>query len=357
MVGICFLNNFLYQCLVPNYFFHLLNYYFEKGASIQQVNLYLSFSGSFGKVYHYEDNEAGLHMAIKEITIATEQFPEHIDMVRKEININTKLRHENIVCYFGCYKGVASICIALELMDRSLKQKIHELEKQKGRQENEPVIPCHDIIRYTHGILSGLIFLHNLKIIHRDLRSPNILLSSTDVPKIGDFGISKELDVLTQNACFSTVQVGNIFWCPPEMADQDLTTESTRDSRVDVWSMGVVVLEMVHNIPPFMRSLHGYFKQLCMQKKGPDIPTFLSEDIKKVLAMCFTYDVLQRPYSKDIMGFVRTIYAPDRYDIFMSHNWGQNAANHSKVQIINEHLSNAGFCTWFDTDEGRMKVK
>lgn len=242
-------------------------------------------------------------------------------------------------------------------MDGSLKGKIEELEKQKGRPENEPIVPCDDIIRYTHGILSGLTFLHHMKIIHRDLRSPNILLSSADVPKIADFGISKELDVLTQKGCFSTVQVGNVFWCPPEMVDEELETESTRDSRVDVWSMGVVVLEMVYNTPPFMRKLPAYIKQLCMTNKGPDIPTFLSEDIKKVLSMCLTFDVDERPYSKDIMGFVKTVYVPDRFDVFLSHNWGQNSENHGKVQIINQHLSNAGFCTWFDTDEGRMKVR
>ena len=319
-------------------------------------NFHLSFPGSFGKVYHYEDKETGVQMAIKEITIATEQFSKQVDMVRKEVNINARLRDKNIVRYFGCFKGVASICIALELMDGSLKGKIEELEKQKGRPENGPIVPCDDIIRYTHGIVSGLTFLHNMKIIHRDLRSPNILLSSADVPKIADFGISKELDVLTQKGCFSTVQVGNVFWCPPEMVDEDLATESTRDSRVDVWTMGVVVLEMVHNTPPFMRKLPTYIGQL-FKRKGPDIPTFLSEDIKKVLSTCLTFDVDERPYSKDIMGFVKTIYVPDRFDVFLSHNWGQNSENHGKVQIINQHLSNAGFCTWFDTDEGRMKVR
>ena len=78
--------------------------------------------------------------------------------------------------------------------------------KLLGAMKKESLLPPDDIIRYTHGILSGLMYIHNSKIIHRDLRSPNILLSSSDVPKLADFGISKQLDILNSKASFSTVQ-------------------------------------------------------------------------------------------------------------------------------------------------------
>ena len=212
---------------------------------------------------------------------------------------------------------------------------------------------CEEIIHFTGGISSGLTFLHDKKVVHRDVRSPNILLTADEEPKIADFGMSKEFDVLTKKACFNTTQVGNTFWCPPEMMDDE--EESIRDSRVDVWSLGVLILEMIFNNPPFMRNLTSYMRKVCINKQGPDVPQFVSENVRKILEMCFTFDVAERPYSKDVLQFVQSIHVSERFHVFMSHNWGKDSKNHENVQIINEELRNAGYCTWFDTDPGRMQ--
>ena len=74
--------------------------------------------------------------------------------------------------------------------------------------------------------------------------------------------------------------------------------------------MGVVILEMVHNTPPFMSSLPSYFGKIYANE-GPEIPPFLSENIKKILSMCLTFDVAKRPYTKDIMEFVHKVYVPE----------------------------------------------
>ena len=80
------------------------------------------------------------------------------------------------------------------------------------------------------------------------------------------------------------------------------------------------------------------------------------EELFMMNRMCDVFDKAAHLLAKrqKSMKFIRTVYVPERYDVFMSHNWGQNSDNHAKVQVINQHLSNVGFCTWFDTDEGRM---
>ena len=108
----------------------------------------------------------------------------------------------------------------LEYMEAgTLKDKLNRLERLKVDLDNRPILPCDEIIRYTYNILCGLEYLHSNRIIHMDLRSPNILLSFDGAAKISDFGISKELDILFTRSGFNTLDIGNIYWRAPELID------------------------------------------------------------------------------------------------------------------------------------------
>ena len=78
----------------------------------------------------------------------------------------------------------------------SLKNRLNELEAQHGAVSGAPILEETEILRMSNEIISGLQYLHNENVVHRDLRSSNVLLTAEDTCKIGDFGISAEINVL-----------------------------------------------------------------------------------------------------------------------------------------------------------------
>ena len=160
--------------------------------------------GSFGEVYLFAD------VAIK--VIRTQRLVEkETKAVVAEIALHSKLSHPNIVRYLGCYHAKKHICIGLEFAELgSLRSHLSKLR------ENGERLSSVQMESYTKQILKGLIYLHRQLIIHRDLRSANVLMFPNDIVKIADFGISKELNTLAGRSCFSSM-VGNAYWQAPEL--------------------------------------------------------------------------------------------------------------------------------------------
>lgn len=92
---------------------------------------------------------------------------------------------------------------------------------------------------FTAQILGGLEYLHSKGILHRDLKADNILVETSGVCKISDFGISKRTDDDASGA--HTAMQGTIFWMAPEVIN---TKKKGYNSKIDIWSVGCVVLEM-----------------------------------------------------------------------------------------------------------------
>ena len=108
----------------------------------------------------------------------------------------------------------------MEYMDQgSLRGKLNNIRKEAGGRlpPGQGALNDDVIIKYTENIVSGLVYLHLNKVIHRDLRAANVLLTGhDDVAKLADFGISKELNTLSTQTGFSSV-VGNTYWRSPEL--------------------------------------------------------------------------------------------------------------------------------------------
>ena len=187
----------------------------------------------------------------------------------------------------------------------SLKSKLEIQARQLTvtDQQTQPVLPEGLILKFTMEMACGLEYLHQQKIVHRDLRSPNVLISSTETAKLADFGLSKKLEAVVRTAGDYTPDVGNAYWRAPEV----MNTEEC-GFPVDVWSLGITILEMIYNEPPFMNDEpFKYMWKLARSKKIPEIPQFVGADLQEVLKICLMYDPAERPLASELLKYILEI--------------------------------------------------
>ena len=165
--------------------------------------------GSFGCVYHYKDPISKLDLAIKCMPVDGEyDFAEEKHVAMNEIKIHERLTHPNIVKYFTTYQIENIFMILMEFVDGG---------NVYDRLQNTGPFNENLVRNYTAQILEGLVYMHSQEIVHRDLRSKNILISKSNVIKISDFGISK---CFTETHCsMFNSQVGNPHWKAPELIE------------------------------------------------------------------------------------------------------------------------------------------
>ena len=159
------------------------------------------------------------------------------------------------------------------------------------------------IRKYTKQILSGLKYLHDKKIIHRDIKCANILIGNNGFIKLTDFGCSKKISMKlakkdsSSNGEYCTSLKGTIPWCAPEVI-----CHKKYGKKADIWSLGCTLIEMTGNQP--WGNIENIFQ--VMNKIGksnliPDIPDYLSNNFKNFLRLCFKRDPKQRPNLKTLM--------------------------------------------------------
>ncbi|XP_063685332.1 uncharacterized protein LOC134819340 [Bolinopsis microptera] len=265
--------------------------------------------GYYGKVYKYTDELIGCSVALKHIQlVAHGRVRSTIEDVKKEININSQLTsHNNIVQYVGCVGLEQSNWYIIQeyMLLGSLKSKLEIQARQLTvtDQQTRPVLPERLILKFTLEMACGLEYLHQQKIVHRDLRSPNVLISSTETAKLADFGLSKKLEAVVRTAGDYTPDVGNAYWRAPEV----MNTEEC-GFPVDVWSLGITMLEMIYNEPPFMNDEpFKYMWKLARSKKIPEIPQFVGADLQEVLTICLMYDPAERPLASELLKHILEI--------------------------------------------------
>ena len=194
--------------------------------------------GSFAKVYYGINPATGEIMAVKQVDIPSSmnmggQRTKFIQSLAHEINLLKMFNHENIVKYYGSMCDGNNLNVFLEYIDGGcLASLLRKLQ----------FCSVPDTVHYLKQILSGISYLHMKNIVHRDIKSANILITSSGKVKIGDFGVSKLLDGVAKR--FS-VQ-GSVFWMAPELVrSQECSTKS------DIWSVGCLVLEMLTGEHPW----------------------------------------------------------------------------------------------------------
>ncbi|CAF4592052.1 unnamed protein product [Rotaria sp. Silwood1] len=257
--------------------------------------------GRYGKVYVAQDRTQGKKFAVKEIPM---RDPSYTEIVENEVKILATLKHKNIVRYYGTAidsrKKPPIFQIIMEYVDGG---SLSKLLSKYGQFSEE------SISMYTRQILEGLQYLHENHILHRDIKSANILINSAGEIKIADFGTSKRLAGL--HLCTEDI-VGTPQYMSPDVVVVPLMGYGPE---VDIWSVGCTVIEMKTGKEPYhnIRNNYAMLYKHANEKQPPDIPSELSDTAKDFLAKCFepadrrlsAKDLLNHPFCKGKAGLTR----------------------------------------------------
>lgn len=186
--------------------------------------------GSFSEVFLATKKGESKFYAIKVMKPLSES---EIRLFLNEFAITKSSLHKNIVVYNEIYHYNREFYFVMEYMDTCLTRVLRNLKNHKM------------ILYIVREILLGIDYLHKRGRIHRDLKSDNILINRNGDIKIADMGFGVQLTSERQNRL---TLAGTPCWIAPE-----IIVRSFYDTKVDIWSLGIILIEMVDGEPPNLR--------------------------------------------------------------------------------------------------------
>ncbi|KAM5299135.1 serine/threonine-protein kinase 10 [Ctenodactylus gundi] len=246
--------------------------------------------GAFGKVYKAKNKETGTLAAAKVIETKSE---EELEDYIVEIEILATCDHPYIVKLLGAYYYDGKLWIMIEFCPGGAVDAIM-LELDKGLTEPQIQVVCRQMLEALH-------FLHSKKIIHRDLKAGNVLMTLDGDIRLADFGVSaKNLKTLQKRDSF----IGTPYWMAPEVVLCETMKDTPYDYKADIWSLGITLIEMAQIEPPH-HELNPMRVLLKIAKSDP--PTLLapskwSAEFRDFLKIALDKNPETRPSAAQLLG-------------------------------------------------------
>ncbi|TYZ57070.1 hypothetical protein PybrP1_012507 [[Pythium] brassicae (nom. inval.)] len=291
----------------------------NKGLRMAEINFHdlklskIIGAGAFGEVI--KGTYCGTPVVVKRM-LRNKITEDNLRMFGEEIQLMMNLRHPNIVQFIGAsWNSYSNICFVTEFLERG------DLFAVLRNPENT-LTWAKPILRMTIDTSRGMAYLHSMKppIIHRDLKSMNILVSSTWGTKVSDFGLSREKSV------DETMSVtGTPLWLPPEMIRGERYTE-----KADVYSFGIGACRLVLLLL-YCTLMH----MVAYENLRPSLSPNCMDSVRDLYNRCTADDQAQRPTFEEI---VQVLENNVRKETLMRANEMRVEAPQSETDVSPEEL-------------------
>ncbi|RDL38195.1 Threonine protein kinase [Venustampulla echinocandica] len=230
--------------------------------------------GKFGRVYLVRERNSGFICALKVLHKNELKHGDAEKQVRREIEIQSNLRHPNVLRLFGHFHDSKRIFLILEFAGKG------ELYKHL-RRENR--FPEWKAAQYIAQMAAALQYCHKKHIMHRDIKPENILLGIHGEIKLSDFGWSVHAPSNRRDTL-----CGTLDYLPPEMLKQPGRVKNTYTNRVDLWSLGVLTYEFLVGEAPFEDT--PVLTQRKILRGEMTVPPFVSPEAKDLITRLLVLD-------------------------------------------------------------------
>ncbi|AYU77402.1 protein kinase [Leishmania donovani] len=254
----------------------------EKYTKVKNIG-----KGNMGTCTLARNNEDGKYYVIKQVDL-TRMSKKDRQQSLNEARVLSSLRHPNIINYVDSFLARKSdnLCIVMEYAESG--DVCTRLKKNYGVN-----VPERQVLDWLIQLVLSLDYVHQRKILHRDVKTQNIFLTHENLIKLGDFGIARTLaNTYDQAQTF----VGTPYYLSPE-----LILEQPYDHRSDVWALGVVLYEMLTLKHPFnAKDMKGLLQRILAVHYDP-LPTVYSAELRDIVARMLVRDPAGRIKLDDIL--------------------------------------------------------
>ncbi|XDT33805.1 Serine/Threonine protein kinases active-site signature [Nakaseomyces glabratus] len=254
------------------------------GTPEDKFETYLKIGqGASGGVYlSHSRSDKSQCVAIKQMNL--EKQPKK-ELIVNEIMVMSSSKHKNIVNYIDSYLSGLDLWVVMEYMEGGC---LTDVVTYCVLTEGQIGAVCREV-------LQGLEFLHSKGVLHRDIKSDNVLLSMNGDIKLTDFGFCAQVN---DTVIKRTTMVGTPYWMAPE-----IVSRKEYGPKVDIWSLGIMIIEMIEGEPPYLNETPLRALYLIATNGRPEVqePDRLSKDFKEFIDKCLAVTVSERAESSELL--------------------------------------------------------